>query len=115
MVYLEYLWAHREGIAAWIASTLAALTVIVHGLERVAAAFARLAERTASKTDDAAAQKLSKVLAWWDTSLSGVARWLPHVGVTARKSWSAEERNKRMNGTPSLVPPSETPSDPPSA
>jgi len=104
-VYIDLAWNHRDEIAAWIVSALVATTAAVHALQRLAATFARLAAKTSSKADDEAAAKLTKWLSWCDGALSSVARWLPRVGVGARRQWSDAERRSRV---PS-VPPGPTP------
>lgn len=112
-VYIDLAWNHRSEIAAWIVSALVATTAAVHALQRLAAAFARLAAKTSSKADDEAAAKLTKWLSWCDGALSSVARWLPRVGVGARKPWSDAERRSRAPFGPSEPPGPPTPSIPP--
>ena len=110
--YIHFVWNHRDEIAAWIVSALVATTAAVHALQRLAATFARLAAKTSSKADDEAAAKLTKWLSWCDGALSSVARWLPRVGVGARRQWSdAERRSRAPFGAPgaSNPPPPPTP------
>lgn len=102
--YIEALWNHRADIAQWIVSALAATTFAVHALQRLAAAFARLAARTSTKTDDEVAMRLAGILAWCDSSLMALARWLPRVGVSARKPWTEAERQQRTSGGPNAGP-----------
>lgn len=100
MEYLDYAWNHKDEIAAWIVSALLATTAAVHALQRAAATFARLAAKTSSKADDKAAAKLTKWLSWCDSALQATARWLPRVGVGARRQWSDEERRQRASSAP---------------
>ena len=97
---LEWLWTNREEVASYILAALVASTALVHILQRAAAAFGRLALKTSTKYDDYAAQKLSKWLAWCDTALLSLSKWLPHVGVKARKQWSQAERDARISEHP---------------
>lgn len=103
--YVDWVYKHWGEICEWTVTLLVTLTMLVHVMQRLAAAFARLAARTSNKYDDAAAQALSRILARCDWLLMALVRWLPRVGVGSRKQWSDEERKQRT----SLPPPTGAP------
>lgn len=100
MQALQWIWDNREMIGSQAMEVLLALTALVHILQRASATFGRLAARTSTKHDDSAAQRLSRWLAWCDSTLLSISKWLPHVGVNARKQWSRTERLSRTSGAP---------------
>lgn len=105
MQSLQWIWDNREAIGAQLLAILASLTVLVHVMQRAAAAFGRLAKRLTPKweTDDRLIAIFARFLGRCDGALLSLSKWLPHIGINARKQWSQAERQARTSEAPREV------------